>query len=78
MKFGGIGPVDSNEQISYETLCAIWYHLYNLKNVKNTHGGALLLAKLQANICNLVFLGVFYFQFTAVDIDIFITFRNGD
>ena len=23
--------------------CAIWYHLYNLKNVKNTHGGVLLL-----------------------------------
>ena len=22
--------------------CAIWYHLYNLKNVKNTHGGVLL------------------------------------
>ena len=22
---------------------AIWYHLYNLKNVKNTHGGVLLL-----------------------------------
>ena len=21
--------------------CAIWYHLYNLKNVKNTHGGVL-------------------------------------
>ena len=20
-------------------LCAIWYHLYNFKNVKNTHGG---------------------------------------
>ena len=28
--------------------CAIWYHLYNLKNVKNTHGGVLLLVKLQA------------------------------
>ena len=28
--------------------CAIWYHLYNLKNVKNTHGGMLLLVKLQA------------------------------
>ena len=28
-------------------LCAIWYHLYNLKNVKNTHGGVLLLIKLQ-------------------------------
>ena len=20
-------------------LCAIWYHLHNVKNVKNTHGG---------------------------------------
>ena len=28
--------------------CAIWYHLYNLKNVKNTHGGVLTLVKLQA------------------------------
>ena len=27
---------------------AIWYHLYNLKNVKNKHGGVLLLVKLQA------------------------------
>ena len=27
---------------------AIWYHLNNLKNVKNTHGGVLFLAKLQA------------------------------
>ena len=26
---------------------AIWYHLHNLKNVKNTHGGVLLLVKLQ-------------------------------
>ena len=25
--------------------CAIWYHLYNLKTVKNTHGGMLLLVK---------------------------------
>ena len=28
--------------------CAIWYILYNLKNVKNTDGGMLLLVKLQA------------------------------
>ena len=63
MKFGGTGPVDFNEYISYETLCANWYHLYNLKNVKNTHGGAFLLAKLQANICKLVFLGVFLLSF---------------
>ena len=27
---------------------AIWHHLYNLKNVKNNHGGVLLLVKLQA------------------------------
>ena len=26
-----------------EMRCAIWYHLHNLKNVKNTHGGVLLL-----------------------------------
>ena len=29
-------------------LCAIWHHLYNLKNVKNTHGGVILLVMLQA------------------------------
>ena len=29
--------------------CAIWYHLFNLKNVKTTHGGVLLLVKLQAS-----------------------------
>ena len=23
--------------------CVIWYHLYNFKNIKNTHGGVLLL-----------------------------------
>ena len=27
--------------------CAIWYHLYNFKNVKSTRGGALLSVKLQ-------------------------------
>ena len=33
-------------------LCAILYYLYNLKNIKNTHGGMLLLVKLQAKACN--------------------------
>ena len=33
-------------------LCAIWYHLYNLKIVKGTHGGVLLLVKLQVSACN--------------------------
>ena len=32
---------------TYVVCCAIWYHLYNLKNEKNTHGGVLLLVKLQ-------------------------------
>ena len=32
----------------YQILCAIWHHLYNLKNVKSMHGGMSLLAKLQA------------------------------
>ena len=34
----------------YQMFCAIWYHLCNLKNVKNTHGGMSLLVKLQAYI----------------------------
>ena len=29
-------------------LCAIWYDLYNLRKVKNSHGGVLLLLKLQS------------------------------
>ena len=33
----------------YLMRCAIWYHLCNLKNVKNTHGGVLILVKLQAS-----------------------------
>ena len=27
--------------------CVIWYHLLNLKNVKNAHGGVILSVKLQ-------------------------------
>ena len=35
----------------YVMRCAIWTHLYNLKNVKNTHRGVLILVKLQASAC---------------------------
>ena len=28
-------------------LCAIWYHLYNLKNAKNNQRGVIFLVKLQ-------------------------------
>ena len=37
-----------------EILYTIWYHLYNLKAVKNTHGGMLVLVKLQALACNFI------------------------
>ena len=39
-------------KIVYLVGCAIWYHLYNLKNVKNTREGLILLVKLQDLACN--------------------------
>ena len=33
--------------------CAIWYHFYNFKNMKNTRGGVLLIVKLQAKSLHL-------------------------
>ena len=40
--------------IDYENVmrCKFWYHLYNLKNVKNTYGGVSILVKLQAEACS--------------------------
>ena len=35
-------------------LCAVLYHLCNLKNVKNNYGGVLLLVKLQIEACNFI------------------------
>ena len=34
----------------YVVRCAIWYHLYNLKNVKITHRGVLILVKLSGGV----------------------------
>ena len=37
---------DNNEMqviLTFVMRCAVWYHLYNLKNVKNTHVGVLIL-----------------------------------
>ena len=31
-----------SKYVIYVMRCAIWYHLHNLKNLKNTHGGVLL------------------------------------
>ena len=35
------GRQPENLQWLFEMLCAIWYHLYNWKNLKNTRGGVL-------------------------------------
>ena len=37
----------STEKVAFVMRCTICYHLHNLKNVKNTHGGVLLLVKFQ-------------------------------
>ena len=39
----------------YVKFCAIWYHLHNLRNVKNTHAGVLLLVKLQVLAQNVTY-----------------------
>ena len=39
-------PFMSESSRSIEMLCAILYHLFNLKNVKNTNGGVILLVSL--------------------------------
>ena len=45
-------------------LSVIWYHLYNLKNVKKTHGGVLLFTKLLAacNFLKVTLLRVVFFH----------------
>ena len=43
----------------YVVRCTIWYHLYNFKNVKNTHGGVLILVKLQTEAFPWVFFTFF-------------------
>ena len=54
-------------------LCAIWYHLYNLKNVKNTYRGVLLLVRLQAEAQRLRKASHFYFKFIQIS-----SYSNGD
>ena len=36
---------------TFETLCVIWCHLHNLKNMENTHEGVIFLVKLQSEAC---------------------------
>ena len=61
-----LGPLQRRIQnpsnISYRAFvmrCAIWYHLYSLKNMKNTHGGVLILVRLQALLKSTLLHGYF-------------------
>ena len=36
----------------FESLCAILCHLYKFENMQNTHGGVILLVKLQVEACD--------------------------
>ena len=40
--------MDQATELLYAMLCEIWYHLCNLKTVKNAHRGVLLSVQLQA------------------------------
>ena len=44
--------INQGRNKKYVIRYAIWYHLYYLQNVKNTHGGVLPLVKLQLQACN--------------------------
>ena len=37
--------ITTDEEGKYMRHCTIWYHLCNLKNMKNTHRGVLILSK---------------------------------
>ena len=49
---GVFGTIFEVYRFTFVLFCAIWYYLYNFQNVKNAHGGVLLLVKLQAEVCN--------------------------
>ena len=44
--------------------CAIWYHLYNLKNVKNSHGGVLILTRFRLKPATLLKLTLLHWYFS--------------
>ena len=51
-------------QFQFVVRCTISYHLYNLKNVKNTHGRVLILVKLQAEALTLLELTLLHGYFS--------------
>ena len=45
-------PKQVVQSVLQETFCAIWYDLYSLKNVKNTHGEVILLEEKKSKLKN--------------------------
>ena len=52
----------------YQMFCAIWYCLYNFKNVKSTYGGMSPLVNLQAYIAhgNIIEVNSFYCNYILI------------
>ena len=48
--------------ITYVMLCTIWYHFYNLKNVKNARGRVLLLVAAKNVFSSMYGIDVIYFD----------------
>ena len=48
-------------------LCTIWCHFYNLKNMKNTHGGVLLLVKKPATLLKVTLSPWVFFTFFKIN-----------
>ena len=62
-KFGEVTVMTTVRPL-YVKFCAIWYHLHNLKNFKNTHGGLLLSVNLKpATSLKVAFLHVCFSRF---------------
>ena len=53
--------METNSSNAFEKVIryAIWYHLYNFKDVKHTHGGVFRLVKLQAQASSMSIFHVF-------------------
>ena len=46
-RYKGSRTEEVNPKVKHVIICAIFYHLYNFKNVKKSHGRVLLLVKLR-------------------------------
>ena len=55
--------IETKCRSKHETFSTIWYHLCNVRNVENTHGGVLFLVKLHATLIKVTLLHGFFSRF---------------